>query len=53
MSSKLPMPVVAVIIAVVVIVIGFIGYRALVPEQVLLKPGTVIPPPPGMQVPHK
>lgn len=53
MSNKLPMPVVAVIIAVVVIVIGFIGYKALVPETVHLKPGTVIPPPPGMPMPRK
>lgn len=51
MQQKVPPAVFAVIIAVVVIVIAFFGYKTLVPQKVLLAPGTKIPPMP--QAPNR
>jgi hypothetical protein len=46
MASRIPTPIAVLILVVVVVIVGFFGYRALVPPKVLLAPGTKIPPMP-------
>jgi len=45
MNSKVSGPVVAIVVVVVLAIVGYFGYKALVPQKVLLAPGTQLTPP--------